>query len=198
MVISQLSANETGLNHKPASLTEHEIIKGCIRKKPVCQRLLFDQYAGTMMGLCLRYAKDQQEAQDILQLGFIKIFDYIHQYKGTGSFEGWMRRVFVSVATRELSKRKLVFDDIDSIDAGIVFDAPDVISKISEDEIHLLIRKLPDGYRLVFNLHVIEGYNHEEIAAMLSIQPATSRTQLLKARKALQALITKRYKNTIV
>ena len=175
-------------------MTEQEIIKGCIGKKPVCQRLLFDQYAGIMMGLCLRYAKDQQEAQDILQIGFIRVFDYIHQYKGTGSFEGWMRRIFVSVAMRELSKRKFDFDTISSSE---VFDTPDVISKISEDEILLLIRKLPDGYRLVFNLHVIEGYSHDEIAVLLSIQPATSRTQLLKARKMLQSLITKHYNNII-
>jgi RNA polymerase sigma factor (sigma-70 family) len=178
-------------------MTEQEIIKGCIGKKPVCQRLLFDQYAGTMMGLCLRYAKDQQEAQDILQIGFIRVFDCIHQYKGSGSFEGWMRRIFVSVAMRELSKRKFNFDDIDTISSSEIFDTPDVISKISEDEIHLLIRKLPDRYRLVFNLHVIEGYSHDEIAAMLSVQSVTSRTQLLKARKMLQSLITKRYNNII-
>jgi RNA polymerase sigma-70 factor (ECF subfamily) len=175
-------------------MTEEEIIKGCIGKKPVCQRLLFDQYAGIMMGLCLRYAKDQQEAQDILQIGFIRVFDYIHQYKGTGSFEGWMKRIFVSVAMRELSKRKFTFDTISSSE---IFDTPDVISKISEDEIHLLIRQLPDGYRVVFNLHVIEGYSHDEIATLLSIKVVTSRTQLLKARKMLQSLITKRYNNII-
>lgn len=150
------------------------------------------------MGLCLRYAKDQQEAQDILQLGFIKIFDYIHQFKGIGNFEGWMRRVFVSVATREISKRKLVFEDIDSLETDSTAADPAVISKISEDEIHQLIRKLPDGYRIVFNMHVVEGYSHEEIAGILSIKPATSRTQLLKARKMLQSLISKRYNSIIV
>lgn len=174
-------------------MTEQEIIKGCIRKKAAAQRVLFDQYAGRMMGLCLRYAKDQQQAQDILQLGFIKIFDYIHQYKGTGSFEGWMKRVFVSIATRELSKRKISFDELEKADNATNVEDPEVLSKISEDEIHQLIRKLPDGYRIVFNLFVIEGYTHEEIASMLSIQPTTSRTQLLKARKMLQSLIAKQY-----
>lgn len=174
-------------------MTEQEIIKGCINKRSVSQRALFDKYAGTMMGLCLRYAKDQQEAQDLLQLGFIKIFDYIQQYKGTGSFEGWMRRVFVSVATRELSKRKINFDRIDTMENDTASEAPEVISKISEAEIHKMIRSLPDGYRIVFNLFVIEGYTHEEIASLLSIQQTTSRTQLLKARKMLQALILKQY-----
>jgi RNA polymerase sigma factor (sigma-70 family) len=194
----QFTASEKRINPQTTSLTEQEIIKGCIKKKPASQRLLFDQYAGKMMALCLRYARDQQEAQDFLQLGFIKIFDYVHQYKGAGSFEGWMRRVFVSIATRELSKRKMHFDDISDIDTGIPFEAPGVVSKMSEEEIHQLIRKLPDGYRVVFNMHVIEGYSHDEIAAMLNIQPATSRTQLLKARKMLQGLITKRYNNITV
>lgn len=174
-------------------MTEQEIIEGCIRKKPASQRALFDRYAGTMMGLCMRYAKDQQEAQDFLQLGFIKVFDYIHQYKGTGNFEGWMRRVFVSIATRELSKQKIRFDTVDVAENNTAFENPSVLSRISETEIHEMIRSLPDGYRIVFNLFVVEGYSHEEIAAMLSIQQSTSRTQLLKARKMLQTLIAKQY-----
>jgi RNA polymerase sigma factor (sigma-70 family) len=160
--------------------------------------MLFEQYAGKMMSLCLRYANDQQEAQDILQMGFLKVFDYIHQYKGEGSFEGWMRRVFVSIATRQLRKKKMDFTPIEALSNNIQAKDPSIISKLSEDEIHKLIRSLPTGYRTVFNLHVIEGCSHEEIAALLNIQPATSRTQLLKARKMLQALIYKRYNTVIV
>ncbi|MET0394344.1 MAG: sigma-70 family RNA polymerase sigma factor, partial [Chitinophagaceae bacterium] len=144
----------------------------------------------------LRYA-DGEEAKDILQLGFLKVFDYIHQYKGEGSFEGWMRRVFVSVATRQLAKKKLSFTSIGLTDHDLAGEAPDAIAKMSETEIHALIRKLPDGYRAVFNLHVIEGYSHEEIAGLLNIQPATSRTQLLKARRMLQDLICKHHCNTV-
>lgn len=180
--------NSTG--EKLTDLTEEELIKGCIKKKAECQRLLFETYAGRMMSLCLRYVGDQ-EAKDIMQVGFLKVFDYIHQYKGEGSFEGWMRRVFASIATRHLSKKKLDFADIDDIGSNISNAEPTAIDKISEEEIHALIRKLPDGYRAVFNLHVIEGYSHEEIAKLLSIQPTTSRTQLLKARKMLQGFITK-------
>lgn len=146
-----------------------------------------------MMSVCLRYACNQQEAQDILQLGFIKVFDHIHQFKNEGSFEGWMRKLFARVAIRQLGKKKPGFTDMQEIGPAAPFEAPSVLSKISEDEIHALIRLLPDGYRMVFNLHVIEGYSHEEIAKMLKIQPTTSRTQLLKARKMLQALISKRY-----
>lgn len=160
--------------------------------------MLFEKYAGKMMSLCLRYVNDQPEAKDLLQMGFIKVFDYIHQYKGEGSFEGWMRRVFVSVATRSLAKKKLDFTDIDTVDNNVSFEDPSVITKMSEEEIHKLILKLPDGYRMVFNLHVIEGYTHDEIASLLDIQPVTSRSQLLKARKMLQTFISKHYNVILV
>ena len=177
-------------------MTEADIIKGCVKKDPGCQRMLFEQYAGRMMSLCMRYV-DDEEAKDVLQVGFLKVFDYIHQYKGEGSFEGWMRRVFVSVAIRYISKKKIKLVDIGEVDTDNSFEDPDVITKLSEDEIHRLIRKLPEGYRAVFNLHVIEGYSHEEIGNLLKIQATTSRTQLLKARKMLQAFIAK-HCNTII
>ncbi|UAY51446.1 RNA polymerase sigma factor [Ferruginibacter albus] len=174
-------------------LTEEELIKGCINNNTHCQKLLFDRYSGKMMSLCLRYSNDEQEAQDILQEGFIKIFAYLHQFRSEGSLEGWMRRVFVSIATRHLSKRKIKFTDIESVPENINSNLPIVVSKLSEDEIHKLIRSLPDGYRTVFNMNVIEGYSHDEIGKMLGIQATTSRTQLLKARKMLQQLIIKQY-----
>jgi RNA polymerase sigma-70 factor (ECF subfamily) len=153
--------------------------------------MLFEKYAGSMMSVCLRYTNDQHLAQDILQEGFVKVFDYIHQFKNEGSLEGWMRKVFVSVAIRKLRKKKLRFHEIVEQSIAVPMEDPEVISKISEAEIHKLIRELPDGYRTVFNLHVIEGYSHEEIASMLKIQSTTSRSQLLKARKMLQSLISK-------
>ncbi len=177
-------------------MTESELIKGCIDKRQDYQKLLFDRYSGKMMSVCLRYANNEQKAQDILQEGFIKVFGYIHQYKSEGSFEGWMRRVFVSVATRIVSKEKIMFTEVDLSNDSYTSIDPSVVSKMSEDEIHLMIRSMPDGYRTVFNLSVIEGYSHEEIATMLDIQPTTSRGQLLKARKYLQALILKKY-NTV-
>jgi RNA polymerase sigma factor (sigma-70 family) len=174
------------------------MIQGCVKKQQDCQRLLFEKYAGKMMSLCLRYVKDQQEAKDLLQVGFLKVFDYIHQFKGEGSFEGWMRRVFVSVVTRSLAKKKLNFTDIDTVDNNASFEDPSVIAKMSEEEIHMLILKLPEGYRTVFNLHIIEGYTHDEIATLLNIQPVTSRSQLLKARKMLQTFISKQYNIVLV
>jgi len=173
-------------------LTEADLVKGCLRKKHDCQKHLFDRYSGRMMSVCLRFAGEQHEAGEILQLGFIRVFENIHQFKGTGSLEGWIRRVMVSVAVRHLSKKKIQTVEITEADDSSAVD-PDILSKISADEIHGYIRKLPMGYRLVFNLNVIEGYSHDEIAEMLNIQATTSRSQLLKARRMLQVLILKQY-----
>jgi RNA polymerase sigma-70 factor (ECF subfamily) len=180
-------------------LTERALIEGCIHKKQDCQKELFNLFAGKMMSVCLRYANDEQQAQDILQEGFIKVFSNIPQYRFEGNFEGWLRRVFVTVALRQVSKQKIFFSDADISDNTEHSIDPDVLSKISADEIHALIRNMPDGYRTIFNLNVIEGYSHDEIATMLGIQATTSRGQLLKARKHLQVMITKKYytiKNT--
>lgn len=157
---------------------------------------MFTLYSGKMMSVCLRYANDEQLAQDILQEGFIRVFNSIQQYRFEGSFEGWLRRVFVTVAIREISKRKIHFSDIKMAVDETQSENPAVLSKISADEIHAMIRSMPDGYRTVFNLNIIEGYTHEEIAVMLGIQATTSRGQLLKARKYLQGMIEKKY-NTV-
>ncbi|MFT3909906.1 MAG: sigma-70 family RNA polymerase sigma factor [Ferruginibacter sp.] len=178
-------------------MTEKEIIQGCIKKNHVCQRLLFEKFAGKMLSLCQRYSKDQQEAKDITQEGFIRVFDFIHQFKFEGSFEGWLRRIFVNVATRHASKRKISFTDIDIVETDTTTIDASVVSKLSEDEIHKFISRMPEGYRLVFNLNVVEGYSHEEIGTLLGIQPSTSRTQLTKARRMLQSLILKNF-NAVV
>jgi RNA polymerase sigma factor (sigma-70 family) len=169
-------------------LTEQEIIQQCLADDKHCQRMLFNQHAGKMMTICLRYAADQMEAEDLLMESFVKIFRYMHQYKFEGSFEGWMRRVVVNTALKHLQKKKIRFEEIkpekvtESLDAGAYM-------HLGEKEILELIKHLPDGYRLVFNLYAIEGYSHDEIAAMLNIQPGTSRSQLVKARKMLQQQI---------
>jgi RNA polymerase sigma factor (sigma-70 family) len=177
-------------------LTESELISGCIHQQQDCQKKLFNLFAGKMMSVCLRYASDEQQAQDILQEGFVKIFNSIQQFRHEGSFEGWMRRVFVTVSIREVSKQKIHFSEVVISESHEQSVDPSVLSKISADEIHLMIRSMPDGYRTIFNLNIIEGYSHEEIASMMGIQATTSRGQLLKARKFLQAMIEKKY-NTV-
>lgn len=176
-------------------MTENELIQGCIEKKHAYQKLLFDRYSGKMMAVCNRYTTDKQQAQDILQEGFIKVFKYIQQFRFEGSFEGWLRRIFVNVALRELSRQKMQFSDIDHVEIVEYRVEPEVVSKLSEAEIHAMIRSMPIGYRTVFNLSVIEGYSHEEIAEMMKIQASTSRVQLMKAKRYLQALILKKNTN---
>ncbi len=174
-------------------MTERELIEGCIHNTQEAQKKLFDLFAGKMMSVCLRYANDEQQAQDILQEGFVRVFNTIRQFRFEGSLEGWLRRVFASVAIRQAGKQKIIFSDTDISNVTEPSVDPGVLSKISADEIHALIRNLPGGYRTIFNLYVIEGYSHEEIAEMMGIQATTSRGQLLKARKQLQTMITKKY-----
>ena len=170
-------------------LTEHELIKGCVNDNPSCQRMLFDQYAGKFMSVCLRYAKDNMEAEDMLQEGFVRIFKHMNQFKFEGSFEGWMRRIVVNVALKQLQKKRLHISEIKD-DINNDHQLPSyAYSSMGTDELLKLISQLPDGYRMVFNLNVIEGYTHEEIAGMLGIQASTSRSQLVKARKMLQSQI---------
>lgn len=168
---------------------EYELIKGCIRQDARSQRLLFDKYAGKMMSVCLRYANDTMEAEDMIQDAFIKVFQYIGQFKFEGAFEGWIRRIVVNTAIRHLEKKKLHFKDIDENSQNTPKIEAQAYNHLGEDDLLKLINQLPDGYRLVFNLNVIEGYSHEEIAEMLNIQAGTSRSQLVKARKMLQQQI---------
>ncbi|MDE3234711.1 MAG: RNA polymerase sigma factor [Bacteroidota bacterium] len=170
-------------------MTESDIIKGCIKQQQHCQRMLFEQYAGKFMSVCLRYAQDAMEAEDMLQDAFVRIFNNIHQFKFEGSFEGWMRRVVVNVALKHLQKKKLKFNEIKESHSDAVSLQPYAYNHLGEEDLMKLINQLPDGYKIVFNLNVIEGYSHEEIAQMLNIQASTSRSQLVKARKMLQQQI---------
>ena len=126
------------------------------------------------------------EAEDIMQDGFIKVYQYLHQFKFEGSFEGWIRRIIVNTAIRHLEKKKIQFKDIDESGANAPKLDPYAYAHLGQDDLMKLINQLPEGYKVVFNLNVIEGYSHEEIAEMLHIQAGTSRSQLVKARKMLQ------------
>ena len=178
-------------------MTESQLIKGCVQNDENCQRMLFEQYAGKMMTICLRYACDRPEAEDILQESFIKIFSHVHQYKFEGSFEGWMKRIVVNSALKAIQKKKTRFIDINNHDSVLPQTDSYALSNLTEDELIKLISDLPEGYRIVFNLYVLEGYSHDEIAEMLGIQAATSRSQLVKARKMLQKQILSNQKIAI-
>ncbi len=141
------------------------------------------------MTICLRYASSSMEAEDMMQEGFISIFKNIHQFKYNGSFGGWMRRIIVNAALSILRKNRIQFIEINERNA--INNSIDSYSyaHLAEEDLLKLINALPTGYRIVFNLNVVEGYSHDEIAKLLDIQPATSRSQLVKARKMLQQQI---------
>ncbi|MBK7433132.1 MAG: sigma-70 family RNA polymerase sigma factor [Chitinophagaceae bacterium] len=169
-------------------MTEEELIRGCLKEEAACQKELFNRYASRMLGVCNRYARSSSDAEDILQDAFIKVFDKIHQFKFEGSFEGWIRKIMVNTALKKYSLRRYEKETIgyefrDRDESGM---EPSAYSHLTQKELLELINQLPDGYRMIFNLYVIEGYQHEEIAEMLGIQPGTSRSQLVKARNMLQ------------
>ena len=156
--------------------------------------MLFGQYAGKMMTVCIRYSGSQAEAEDMLQEGFIRIFSHINQYKFEGSFEGWLRRVVVNTALRILQKKVIHFSEIKEDLQPISNVDPEAWSNLSEREILKLVSELPTGYRVVLNLYVLEGYSHREIAEMLKINAGTSRSQLAKAKRTLQEQIRSQQK----
>jgi RNA polymerase sigma-70 factor (ECF subfamily) len=172
---------------------EQQLVKRCISGDRKAQKELFEVYAKKMMGVCLRYARTTQEAEDMLQDGFIRVFTHLNTFKFDGPLDAWIRRVVVNASLRHVNKKAFSYESIgipEYYDAPVVSDA---ISKLSEQELIVLINKLPIGYKTVFNLYVIEGYSHREISEMLDCGESTSRSQLAKAKRSLQKLIESMY-----
>lgn len=163
------------------------VLEGCINNNRKAQEMLYRDYAPKMMTVCLRYATSPYEAEEILQEGFIKVFTKIRSYANTGSFEGWVRRVIVNTAI-EFCKNKTILKQIDSLDPEDIADLQIIedSDRISEKELLGMIRDLPAGYRLVFNMYTIEGFSHKEIASTLNISEGASKSQLSRARAKLQ------------
>ena len=173
---------------------EKQLIEGCKRGDRKAQKELYEMYSRKMMGVCLRYIGDRETARDLLQDGFIKVFTSIESYSGNGSFEGWIRKIFVNCALEYLRKsdvlREAVGFDL-SIDQ-IGFDDL-IISEISASELLKLVQDLPNSLRAVFNLFAIEGYSHKEVAKMMDISESTSRSQYVRAKQLLQSRINELY-----
>ena len=149
--------------------------------------LLYKYFAPKMYGICLRFAGNEMEADDILQEGFIKIFTKIKEFRNEGSLEGWIRRTIINTAINHYRKnlRYAKFQDIDDLEVPIS-NEENIYDKLSKEELVKLVQELPNGYRTVFNLNVIEGYTHKEIGKMLNISDNTSKSQLTRARSILQ------------
>jgi RNA polymerase sigma-70 factor (ECF subfamily) len=172
---------------------ERDLIKACVRQERWAQRVLYEEFYGKMMGVCLRYSDAEEDALDILHEGFIKVFKNIGKYQPGTSLTSWIRRIMVNTAIdyyRKNVRRRT--EDIDRAYDLSSQDA-DAISQCSEKEILEAIQQLSPAYRAVFNLYVIEGYSHKEIAEALDITESTSRSNLVKARLKLKELLTSRF-----
>ena len=176
--------------------SDEELIKGCLVGNTKYQKLLFDTFAPKMLGVVSRYFSSTPEAQDALQDGFIKVFLKLDDFKNAGSFEGWIRRIMINTSLNLIRKNiKHNFNlDIDEIQE-IIKDDSQEYDRLTTDEMLNIIRKMPLGYRTVFNLYEIEGFHHNEIAAELGISVNTSKSQLLKARQYLQKRVSIYYNN---
>jgi RNA polymerase sigma-70 factor (ECF subfamily) len=174
-------------------MTEQALIAGCVRKEVSAQRALYDQYSPKMLAVCSRYALNREDAEDMLQEGFIKIFLQIKSYEGRGSFEGWIRRIVVHTCINHLKKYKKFQENLDLVHAhGLPTRSESIPSIVQAKQVSECIRQLPVGYRTVLNLYAIEGYSHREIAQILDIEESTSRSQYTRAKNLLESILIQR------
>jgi RNA polymerase sigma-70 factor (ECF subfamily) len=166
------------------------LIEGCIKGDRQSQSQLYAMMVQKMFVVCLRYSKNREEAEEILQEGFMKVFEFIHQYKFTGSFEGWVRKIMVNCALQKYRSKKMhAVVDVDPATIENI-DNENIISRIGTKELMNMVQQLPPSYRMVFNLYVFEGMKHREIAAHLNISEGTSKSNLSDARAILQKAVT--------
>jgi RNA polymerase sigma factor (sigma-70 family) len=165
---------------------ENELIEGCRRREAKAQSSLYNLYAGKFYALCSRYVKEKMEAEDVMVTAFTKILDRIDQYSGEGSFEGWMKRVMINESLSYLRKNKGMYLEMDIEAADREPDLERMENNLQAEDLMKMIEALPSGYRIVFNMYAIDGYSHKEIADQLGISENTSKSQLSRARVALQ------------
>jgi RNA polymerase sigma factor (sigma-70 family) len=169
-------------------IDEKEILRLCIRNNPKGQRLLYEKYASGLLGICMRYSKDKAEAEDVLQEGFVKIFANIKDFEGRSSLIGWMRRIVINTSITMYHKnlKHQYHYDVDDFRDRNIGDCELDDTEFTLDEMLNVIRDLPPGYRMVFNLYAIEGYKHKEIAEKMEIDINTSKSQYSRAKKLIQ------------
>lgn len=171
--------------------SESDLIEGCIQGNRKMQYELYERFSSKMYGVCLRYAANAEEAEDILQEGFIKVFKKISSYRGDGSFEGWIRRIFVNTAIEHFRKKAYLQPITEQEESTLEGKYISVLDNLAEKDIVRLIQQLSPGYRTVFNMYVVEGYTHKQIAEALNISEGTSKSQLSRAKLILQDLVKK-------
>lgn len=174
-------------------MTEEALLQGCIQNRAVAQKELYLKFSSKMLTVCYRYAHNREDAEDMLQEGFIKVFSQIHTFENRGALEGWIRRIIVHTCINILKKNKKFNESVDLIHANTLQVREDAIPSILQaKQVIECIRLLPIGYRTVLNLYAIEGFSHREIGNMLDIEESTSRSQYTRAKAMLEDLLVKK------
>lgn len=174
-------------------MTEQSIIAGCLQNDPLAQRELYNRYSPKMLSVCYRFAQNREDAEDMLQEGFIKVFTQIHTFQNKGAFEGWIRRIIIHTCINLLKKNKKFHEQLSLEYAETVqFREETIPSMMQARQVVECIRQLPLGYRTVLNLYAIEGFSHKEIGTMLDIEESTSRSQYTRAKNMLETMLIKK------
>jgi RNA polymerase sigma factor (sigma-70 family) len=174
------------------AMTEEQMLVGCIKNNTAAQDALYNRFSPRMLAVCYRYAKNRDDAEDMLQESFIKVFSQLHQFRNEGALEGWIRRIVVHTCINVIKKNKKFSDTIDITYANELHTQADFVPSILQaKQIIECIRALPTGYRTVLNLYAIEGYSHKEIGDILEIAESSSRSQYTRARAMLESILIK-------
>lgn len=173
-------------------MNEDFIIEGCINNSPVAQRELYNRYSPKMLSVCYRFAASREDAEDMLQEAFIKVFGQIQTFQNKGAFEGWVRRIVVHTCINVLKRNKKFNESLDLEHAVHASTKDSIPSILQAKQVVECIRLLPVGYRTVLNLYAIEGFSHREIAGMMDIEESTSRSQYTRAKAMLEQILIKR------
>ncbi|MFC6999712.1 RNA polymerase sigma factor [Rufibacter roseus] len=170
-------------------MNELDLVKALQKGDAKAQRFLYERYAGPMLGVCMRYLKNEMDAEEVMINGFMKVYQNVDRFEQKGSFEGWVRRIMVNEALQHLRKQEIMHMSIEKEHNYLASEDATADSDMSAEEMMEMLHDLPAGYRAVFNLYAIEGYSHKEIADMLNISEGTSKSQLSKARAMLQRML---------
>jgi RNA polymerase sigma-70 factor (ECF subfamily) len=174
-------------------MTEELMLAGCLKNNAAAQEALYNRFSPRMLGVCYRFAKNREDAEDMLQEGFIKVFTQMHQYRNEGALEGWIRRIIVHTCINNLKKNKKFSESLDIIHANSIHINEEMIPSIMQaKQVVECIRMLPLGYRTVLNLYAVEGFPHKDIASMLDIEESTSRSQYTRAKAMLEEILVRK------
>ena len=168
---------------------ESQLIENCIKGDRKCQKELYDVYSPKLYSICLKYAKNQMDAEDILQEGFVKLFNNLSRFRGEGSFDGWVRRIFVNTAIEHIRRKSLNTTIGEGLENSVADKQQSGLDNLYEKDLINTSMTLSDGYRTVFNLYAVEGYSHKEIANQLGITESTSKSQFSRAKALLRNIL---------